>query len=216
MKKENWIEIKRGAEASIWKINLFNKNCIAKVLEPKTWRAEQLDKKLRSDRIHNEARTNLKCIRLGIPTSPILFIDVESSTIIMEELTGPTMKKALFDMINDDDPIIIEALKEIGKIVSTLHNNEVVHADLTTSNFMFNNGILNIIDFGLSYATGMDEDFAVDLYVMERAFNSSHPGKSHLLEYIFDSYRKYANKSDQVFRRLKKVRSRGRKRSMIG
>lgn len=32
-----------------------------------------------------------------------------------------------------------------------------------------------LIDFGLSYVSVMPEDKAVDLYVLERAFSSTHP-----------------------------------------
>jgi tRNA A-37 threonylcarbamoyl transferase component Bud32 len=33
-----------------------------------------------------------------------------------------------------------------------------------------------MIDFGLSYTSHLFEDKAVDLYVLERAFISTHPG----------------------------------------
>ena len=51
--REDWIQIKRGAEASVWKMILGDKNCVAKVAEPKLWRAVELDKRLRSERIQN-------------------------------------------------------------------------------------------------------------------------------------------------------------------
>ena len=216
MNKENWVEIKRGAEASVWKVNLFGKDCIAKNQEPKKWRIESLDLKLRNERLHNEARTNMKCVKLGIPTAPIVFIDLEQYILFMEELSGPTIKKAIFDLIDENDAKIVRALEDMGKIIATLHNNDVIHADLTTSNFMFHNGTVCVIDFGLSFASSMEEDMAVDLYVMERAFNSSHPGKGHLLQVVFDSYVKHSKIAEKVMRRLKKVRSRGRKRSMVG
>ena len=218
LNRENWVEIKRGAEASIWKMELFGKKCVAKCLEPKTWRAEQLDKKLRSDRIQAEARTNLRCMKLAIPISPIVFIDTETATLVMEELNGGTLKQLLFEAKEDymNDEKIINALKSMGKIIATLHNNEMIHGDLTTSNFMLHDGKVHLIDFGLSYLSGLPEDFAVDLYVMERAFNSSHPGKTDLLQIVFDSYSQNCKRNAEIMKRLKKVRSRGRKRSMVG
>lgn len=37
------------------------------------------------------------------------------------------------------------------------------------------NGVIYLIDFGLSYFKDSAEDRAVDLYVLERAFKSTHP-----------------------------------------
>lgn len=37
------------------------------------------------------------------------------------------------------------------------------------------------IDFGLSYGSTMAEDKAVDLYVLERAFSSTHPATERLV-----------------------------------
>lgn len=218
MDRQSWIQIKRGAEASIWKMTLYGKKCVAKVQEPKLWRAHQLDEYLRSQRLQNEARTNLKCMRLAIPIAPILYIDRPTHTLVMEEMNGGSVKQAIFDMKEGDEsnPKIIQMLKEMGQIVAHLHDNEVIHSDLTTSNFMIHNGKVHVIDFGLSFASGQAEDKAVDLYVLERAFNSSHPGKEALLQIIFDSYIETSQKSAEVMKRLKKVRSRGRKRTMIG
>ena len=216
--RSSWVQIKRGAEASVWKMSLYGKNCIAKVQEPKGWRAPQLDQHLRSERIQNEARTNLRCLRLAIPIAPILYIDRPSHTLVMEELNGGSVKQMIFDMQEGDenDPKIIRALEEIGEIVAKLHDNEIIHSDLTTSNFMLHNGKVHVIDFGLSFVSSQAEDKAVDLYVLERAFTSSHPGKEPLLQIIMDSYCKSSPKSADVMKRLKKVRSRGRKRSMVG
>ena len=38
-----------------------------------------------------------------------------------------------------------------------------------------------LIDFGLSMISTMIDDKAVDLYVLERAFISTHPGSEHLV-----------------------------------
>ena len=214
--KEGWTPIKRGAEASLWKITLFGTPCVAKVTEPKLWRAKQLDERLRAERIQNEARTNLKCLRLGIPIAPIVYIDVPSSTFVMKELEGPTVKQLLFDTTDPSDPRAVQAMREMGSIVARLHENEIIHSDLTTSNFMLHNGTVHVIDFGLSYISSMDEDKAVDLYVMERAFASSHPGLEPLLEIAMQAYIEGSPRAEQTLKRLKKVRARGRKRSMVG
>jgi TP53 regulating kinase-like protein len=74
-----------------------------------------------------------------------------------------------------------------------------------------------MIDFGLGQMQATIEDKAVDLYVLERAFISTHPGSEHLVPVILEAYR-FACKSmgTKVLGRLDQVRMRGRKREMIG
>ena len=45
-----------------------------------------------------------------------------------------------------------------------------------------------MIDFGLSFQSGLVEDKAVDLYVLERAFASTHPASEPLFEAVLDAY----------------------------
>lgn len=46
-----------------------------------------------------------------------------------------------------------------------------------------------LIDFGLSNNSTLPEDKAVDLYVLERAFQSTHPASDHLFSEILSSYK---------------------------
>ena len=41
-----------------------------------------------------------------------------------------------------------------------------------------------LIDFGLSYVSNLVEDKAVDLYVLERTFTSSHPNLVELVRLL--------------------------------
>ena len=41
-----------------------------------------------------------------------------------------------------------------------------------------------MIDFGLSFNSASVEDKAVDLYVLERAFSSTHPDSESLFEMV--------------------------------
>lgn len=87
-----------------------------------------------------------------------------------------------------------------------------------------------MIDFGLSSVSFLPEDRAVDLYVLERAFASTHPvplledgteGVPHF-DTVLQGYErvmvKRGKKGDwaRVEKRLEEVRGRGRKRSMVG
>lgn len=77
-------------------------------------------------------------------------------------------------------------------------------------------GEIYLIDFGLTSSTIQDEDRAVDLYVLERAFSATHPAAEHLFHEVLEAYGKSYKGAKSVLKRLEGVRLRGRKRSMLG
>lgn len=132
-----------------------------------------------------------------------------------------------------NDTILIQVAYAIGEVVAKMHNVNVVHGDLTTSNIMIRNPTtvttsypswkpnLVLIDFGLAGTAGAKgvshEEKAVDLYVLERALDSTHPACSQWLQKeIFRAYKKHCSASDSVLQRLSQVRLRGRKRECFG
>jgi TP53 regulating kinase-like protein len=81
-------------------------------------------------------------------------------------------------------------------------------------------GEIVLIDFGLATQSVQDEDRAVDLYVLERAFGSTHPRQEGWFDAEVlqgqEGYRGSFKGSNVVLKRLDEVRLRGRKRSMVG
>jgi TP53 regulating kinase-like protein len=142
-----------------------------------------------------------------------------------------------------------QLLRRVGRAVGAMHSRGgVVHGDLTSSNIMVRpvaegksnkdvgvtheageeknsekvdlEGEIVLIDFGLAMQSIQDEDRAVDLYVLERAFGSTHPRqegwfKEEVLE-SQEGYRGSFKGANVVLKRLEEVRMRGRKRSMVG
>lgn len=47
-----------------------------------------------------------------------------------------------------------------------------------------------LIDFGLAYTSTLVEDKAVDLYVLERAFASTHPDSEPMFFAVLEAYKK--------------------------
>jgi TP53 regulating kinase-like protein len=136
-----------------------------------------------------------------------------------------------------DDVPLVELMRRVGAAIGALHRTGVVHGDLTTSNMMLRpreggevNGCVPgdgdraklvagdviLIDFGLATQSMSDEDRAVDLYVLERAFASTHPRAERLFAAVLESYRNTFKKASSVLAKLEDVRMRGRKRSMLG
>ena len=78
------------------------------------------------------------------------------------------------------------------------------------------NGEVVLIDFGLATSSIQDEDKAVDLYVLERAFGSTHPEAEEEFKEVLKAYGQSSRGARVVLKRLEDVRLRGRKKSMIG
>lgn len=98
---------------------------------------------------------------------------------------------------------------DMGINLAKLHNADIIHGDLTTSNILvslkyyhlilrklsvnpndtvvksivFNSTYtaMFFIDFGLSYVSSMVEDKAVDLYVLKRAIISANPKSEEIV-----------------------------------
>ncbi|CAM9868184.1 unnamed protein product, partial [Phaeothamnion confervicola] len=75
---------------------------------------------------------------------------------------------------------------------------------------------LVVIDFGLGLTKPLPEDKAVDLYVLERAFVSTHAGSEPLVAEAMRAYEATSRDAKATLNRLANVRKRGRKRDMFG
>ena len=81
---------------------------------------------------------------------------------------------------------------------------------------------LYFIDFGLSFVSGKIEDKAVDIYVLKRAFISTHPGSEDLFEKVIQRYKEIMSeegdkhKGLKIVAKFREVELRGRKRECFG
>ncbi|WWC85722.1 Kae1-associated kinase Bud32 [Kwoniella dendrophila CBS 6074] len=117
-------------------------------------------------------------------------------------------------------------MRSIGAALARLHLTTIIHGDLTTSNMMIRLTPENkeqpyeivMIDFGLSSTAQFPENYAVDLYVLERAFASTHPKSEKLYAGVLEAYAQGLGpkKWRPIEIKLKSVRKRGRKRDMSG
>ncbi|KAL5594434.1 hypothetical protein BROUX41_001367 [Berkeleyomyces rouxiae] len=125
------------------------------------------------------------------------------------------------------DAELRDVFRRMGCAIGNLHRVGIVHGDLTTSNVMLRQtekqaeekslqGDIVVIDFGLASQSSLDEDRAVDLYVLEKSIGSSHPRAEHIFPEVLEGYKQGFKNASVVLKRLEDVRLRGRKRSMIG
>jgi TP53 regulating kinase-like protein len=107
--------------------------------------------------------------------------------------------------------ILERIAKNVGSAIASMHDAEVVHGDLTTSNILIkleetpSPFDVVLIDFGLGAMKPSIEDKAVDLYVLERAFVSSHPGSEKLVERLLEHYRFMSKKGTTILLKLDQV-----------
>jgi len=200
----------------VFATTFLGRKTIIKERIPKRYRVRELDEKLTKQRLVQEARCMAKCRRVGVPTPTIFLIDKHKNHLYMERVEGQSVKDILRS--TEVPEIRVNIAKLIGETVGKMHQADIVHGDLTTSNILVKNSDSSIvlIDFGLGTMKSTIEDKAVDLYVLERALFSTHPGSEHLVSRIIEAYRFSNAKSGPVLEKLEHVRLRGRKRDMFG
>jgi Kae1-associated kinase Bud32 len=190
--------IQEGAEAKIFK--KIEGNVTIKQRINKKYRIEAINKLLIPPRTRREAKVMKKLVGLNINVPKIIFTN-KKDIIEMEFISGNKVRDILDNKI--------ELAEEIGETLALMHDNNITHGDLTTSNMIFNNK-LYFIDFGLSLFSVRLEDKAVDLHLFKQALESKHHKVYEQAYTLFiKGYRKSKNYK-KVMQRLEKVESRGR------
>lgn len=192
--------IKQGAEA----ILKLDKNKIIKERIQKNYRIKEIDEKLRKSRTRREASLLKKINFLKVPK--IFNVNERENLIEMEFIDGTLLKDFLKN--NNFKKILILSDK-IGNEIAKLHNNNIIHGDLTTTNIIIKDNNPYFIDFGLAFVSHKTEDKAVDLHLLKQALTSRFP------EYSQEIFGKILNKYNlqvldkKIIERLKKVEKRG-------
>ncbi|CAM2102448.1 unnamed protein product [Caretta caretta] len=215
--------VQQGAEARLYRGQFLGRPAVVKLRFPKRYRHPALEERLSRRRTAQEARSLLRCRRAGISAPVVYFVDYVSNCIYLEDIAGSTTVRDYITSVqqsgNDTSNLFLLAEK-IGEVLARMHDDDLIHGDLTTSNMLLRPPVeeldLVLIDFGLSFISGLPEDKGVDLYVLEKAFLSTHPNTDTLFEVLLKKYSTTSKKSSPVIKKLDEVRLRGRKRSMVG
>jgi len=190
--------LSQGAEALI-EIEGVN---VLKNRIKKSYRLSFLDQKLRKQRTRREAKLLTKAENI-IPVPKIITNDDYSITL--ELIKGKKLSEHLDKLSNS-----LKVCKLIGENLAKLHDNNIIHSDLTTSNMILKSDKVYFIDFGLGFESNRLEDKATDLRLIKQAFEAKHSKKSKLyFSSLLKGYYKSKN-AKIVLNQLKKVESRGR------
>jgi TP53 regulating kinase-like protein len=197
---------KKGAEADLYKTEWQNSKAILKIRKTKNYRNPSLDSRIRKQRTIKESQMISFVKSFGIPTPLVYFVNLKTTSIIMQEIRG----KPVHDL---SESKIIELSRDIGKLVGMLHKNGVMHGDLTTSNFILFQNTVFVIDFGLSQNTIKPEDHAVDLRLIKEILNSAHANiMASSWKNFLSGYKSVVGNSyhTKIFKLVSDIESRGR------
>jgi len=188
----------RGAEAILTKEGSF----LVKDRIKKGYRIEVLDNKLRKGRTKKETKLLNKAGSL-ICVPKVINSD-NKEKITMEFISGDKLSETLDNMKNKE-----KVCEKIGENIAKLHDSDIIHGDLTTSNMIFSEDRVFFIDFGLGFTSKRVEDKAVDLHLLKQALEAKHfKYWDKLFKSVVEGYNP-VNK-DIILQQLRKVESRGR------
>lgn len=97
----------------------------------KSYRLPILDEKLRKGRTKSEAKLLEKAGKL-IPVPKVIKVSDKNKEIDMEFISGLKLSESLDSLKNAE-----EICKTIGQQIAKLHDNNIIHGDLTTSNMIY-------------------------------------------------------------------------------
>uniref|UniRef100_A0A8C4TRL1 non-specific serine/threonine protein kinase n=1 Tax=Falco tinnunculus TaxID=100819 RepID=A0A8C4TRL1_FALTI len=215
--------VQQGAEAHVYRGLFLGRPAVAKLRVPKRYRHPALEERLSRRRTAQEARSLLRCRRAGIAAPVVYFVDYATNSIYLEDIVDSvTVQDYIYSVqqSGNDTSSLLTLAEKMGELLARMHDEDLIHGDLTTSNILLRSPTekldLVLIDFGLSFISGLPEDKGVDLYVLEKAFLSTHPDTEDMFKALLKTYADTSKKSGPVIKRLDEVRLRGRKRTMVG
>lgn len=213
-KSQNPKLIAQGAEAKIF----LNKNEITKQRISKSYRIPKLDNSIRKQRTKAEAKILEKASKI-IDVPKVLGVGgrgkeggIDNSfNINMEFIDGKRLSEKLDSFPLKEQKKIMNI---IGNSVAKIHNQGIIHNDLTTSNMIYKNNKVYFIDFGLGFQNGKIEDKGVDIHLLKQALEAKHFKNWKILFNEFEKSYKKTNKKEfkKIFERLDSIEKRGRYR----
>jgi Kae1-associated kinase Bud32 len=193
----------QAAEAIIYKKG----NKIIKDRIKKSYRIPEIDNKIRKQRTKSEAKLLEKASK--IINVPIPFKENKKDfQIIMPFVEGKKLSENLDSFSSTKQEQI---LNQIGQDISKLHDEDIIHGDLTTSNMILVENKIFFIDFGLGFISKKIEDKAVDIHLLKQALEAKHfKNWENLFKEFEKGYKKDYSESKKVLERLQAVEKRGR------
>lgn len=198
--------IKTGAEAEIHLGKWLDRPVVEKLRIAKRYRHSAIDAELRRSRTKSESKLLAEVKRYGVAAPIVYEVDLDAYKIIMQYVEGERIK----DMLNDITPSKRNELcYKIGLGVARMHEHDIIHGDLTTSNMILFEEHIYFIDFGLGEKNITIEAKGVDLHLLNEAFKSAHSEVYEAFSEVLRGYGEY-EEAEAVLKKMKDIEKRGR------
>lgn len=202
--------IYKGAEAEIRVSEFLNRVVVEKKRISKSYRIKEIDTSLIISRTKEEAKLISEARKSGVSVPLIFDVNVSEGILVMQYIQGDRIKDIL-NIINENEREKLCIC--IGESIAQLHNNGIIHGDLTTSNMIYFQDKIYFIDFGLGIKSDEIESQGVDLHVLMEAFESTHSQFPKCFSYVMKGYcAKYNKNVKSVIEKINDIVKRGRYR----
>lgn len=237
---EDVVLLQQGAEGKLYVTQYFGQRCLVKERFVKAYRHPDLDRMLAHTRMRAESKAIARCHAADILVPKIFHMDLDTRRIYMQYFEHScTVRNYIQNVLPPPAERCDKAADNrldtlgarIGRTLAKMHQQHIIHGDLTTSNMLLTPADpkekvvgadtafdVVMIDFGLAHYHNGVEDKAVDLYVLERALLSTHSAvMPNIFLAVLKAYEEFGPDAyKEVYLKLEGVRARGRKRTMIG
>jgi Kae1-associated kinase Bud32 len=208
---EQHIHKSREAKADHSISDAKHQQFITKERVAKSYRHPSLDIQIRTRRTKSEAKLLTKALEAGIQVPKVLNLNnrgipKDKFNLEVEYIDGDRLSETLHSYPKEKQ---FKVMEQIGKQVAKLHENNIIHGDLTTSNTILKGDKVFLIDFGLGFISSKIEDKAVDLHLIKQALEAKHYQNNDNLFNHFKRGYKWIE-ADKILERLEVVEKRGR------
>ncbi len=200
----------QGAEAKIIKSTYLGYSVVEKRRVNKHYRINEIDRYLISLRTKEEAKLMAAARKQGVSVPIIFDVDLIQGIITLEYINGLRIKD-IYNTLHEKQRK--KLCENIGKNIARLHNGDIIHGDITTSNMILFQERIYFIDFGLGEINPDIEAKGVDLHVLMEAMESTHSKFSYEFKHVQNGYKEiYQGDAIQVENKIKDIVKRGRYR----
>jgi Kae1-associated kinase Bud32 len=166
------VPLHRGAEADLYTFNLNPWRAVLKRRVRKLYRLQEMDRSIRLERTTREALALRSAKECGVRTPCLLCVLPDDCSIVMTFIDGRLARDSLDSL---DSITVRTVLHDIGLQIGIMHQNQLTHGDLTTSNIIVDSSMKShLIDFGMSNSNAEVEDMGVDIHLLHRSMATSH------------------------------------------
>ena len=191
-----------GAEAHLY----LEDDKLVKERISKGYRHKFIDNMKRRYPTRREFKILTRAHKMGMDVPEVFEVDDNEMKVVMEFVKGDVLKETLDSYEKKKRE---EVCKKIGEQVAKMHDDNIIHGDLTTSNMILKDDKVFFIDFGLGFISHKIEDKAVDLHLLRQAMESKHFKHADNFDLVLKGYKKSSNYGETLDR-LEKVEKRGR------